>query len=375
MELQFATDERDQGAAGPSIQVRLRTGYGAFQLDVDLQFPHSGITALSGPSGSGKTSLLRSIAGLEKASGLVRVGSELWQDDGRGLFVPTHGRSLGFVFQESSLFSHLSVRRNVEYGRRRSPHPLTDQELQGILELLGIAHLQSRMPDRLSGGERQRVAIARALARRPGLLLMDEPMASLDEKRKAELFPYLERLHAEHLVPIVYVSHSISEVARLADHMVVLDAGHVIAAGPLGDTMARLDMAHLFGDEEGVVLNAHVEGVEEGLTRVAFSGGQLFLPHHGEVAGRSVRCRIHARDVSIALSRSVDTSILNILPATIEEMRSSDASMPGQVLLRLRVKNSGPVLLARISERSGRQLELRPGKQVFAQVKSVALLT
>lgn len=367
-------------AAGAPIQetiaVRLHRSMSDFTLDVNLSFPLRGISVFFGASGSGKTSVLRSIAGLTEARGTLRVGGEVWQDDDRRIFVPAHRRSLGYVFQESSLFSHLSVRGNLDYGRQRAANPLTDRELETALDLLGIDHLLHRTPDRLSGGERQRVAMARALATRPRVLLMDEPMASLDERRKAELFPYLERLHEEHLVPILYVSHSIQEVARLADHMIVLDGGSAIANGPVDEIMARLDMAHVFGEEEGVVLDARVDGNDDdGLTRLSVAGGHLLIVRRNEMSGQTVRCRIHARDVSIALARSQETSILNILAATIEALQSPDERSPGQVLVRLRLYESPTVILARVSERSVRQLRLSPGMHVFAQIKSVALLT
>ena len=207
------------------IDARLALPRRGFTLDVALALPQTGVTALFGPSGCGKTTVLRALAGLERAAGRVALGAEVWQDDAAGRFVPTHERAIGYVIQEAALFPHLDVRRNLAYGLKRIAPGERRIALDQVVELLGITHLLERRPDTLSGGERQRVAIARALATSPKLLLMDEPLAALDAKRKAEVLPYLDRLHAELGIPIVYVSHAIDEVARLADHLVLMDAG------------------------------------------------------------------------------------------------------------------------------------------------------
>ena len=236
---------------GKAIQARFQVIWPGFTLNVDLDLPGRGVTALFGHSGSGKTTLLRCLAGLERHStGSLHFKGEVWQDSTRSIFRPTHQRSLGYVFQEASLFPHLSVRKNLEYGRKRvnSGHKVS---LDHAVELLGIGHLLDRMPDRLSGGERQRVAIARALATSPELLLMDEPLAALDLKRKSEILPYLERLHDELDIPMFYVSHSPDEVARLADHVVLLAEGRVVAAGGLRETLARLDLPTAFTEDAG----------------------------------------------------------------------------------------------------------------------------
>jgi molybdate transport system ATP-binding protein len=222
-----------------AIHARFKLDYTGFTLDVDLDLPSHGVTALFGHSGSGKTTLLRAIAGLERVpGGYLAVNGEVWQDDEQGIFLPTHQRPLGYVFQEASLFAHLNVRRNLEYGLKRVPEQQRRVSLDKAIELLGIGHLQERMPNALSGGERQRVGIARALAVSPQLLLMDEPLAALDLKRKGEILPYLERLHDELDIPVLYVSHSPDEVARLADHLVLMENGQVLASGALTETLA-----------------------------------------------------------------------------------------------------------------------------------------
>lgn len=354
------------------LRVRLRMDRGAFCLDVDLDLPLRGISALFGHSGSGKTTVLRAIAGLERApGGVVALGDEVWQDDARGLFVPVHQRAIGYVFQEASLFPHLSVRANLEFGRKRVPVHERRFALEPVAALLGIAGLLERRPDGLSGGERQRVAIARALLASPRLLLMDEPLAALDLRRKLEILPYLERMHGELAIPIVYVSHAPDEVARLADHLVLLDDGKVVASGPLSETLARVDLPPSFADDAGVVLDTVLAGHEEdALSRLEFAGGALFVGRRREAVGTHLRCRIHARDVSLALDRPQGTSIVNRLPAVVTAVAATDT--PGHVLVQLRMGSSP--LLARITERSRRELDIAPGLQLWVQIKGVALL-
>jgi molybdate transport system ATP-binding protein len=267
-----------------SVHARFRLVHAGFTLDVDLQLPGRGVSALFGASGSGKTTCLRAIAGLAHApGGHLSVNGEVWQDDGRNLFVPTHKRPLGYVFQEASLFPHLSVRANLEYGMRRVPARDRKVSLDHAVELLGISRLLERMPAGLSGGERQRVAIARALATSPRILLMDEPLAALDLARKQEILPYLERLHGELEIPLIYVSHAADEVARLADHLVVLEQGRAVASGPLGETLARLDLPIRLGEDAGVVLEGKIAEVDAGwhLARVDFAGGSLWVRDSG----------------------------------------------------------------------------------------------
>lgn len=359
------------------IQARFKLAWPGFTLDVDLNLPTRGVTALFGHSGSGKTTLLRCIAGLERAPlGHLTVNGEVWQDDepkGKrcGYWLPTHQRPLGYVFQEASLFPHLTVMGNLRYGLKRSTGAAR-VSLDQAIELLGIGHLLERKPDQLSGGERQRVGMARALALSPSLLLMDEPLAALDLKRKQEILPYLERLHAELDIPVLYVSHSPDEVARLADHIVVMDAGRAIAAGPLKDTLARLDLPIHLGEDAGVVLDAVVveRDAQWHLARVEFPGGSLWVRDGGHALGQAVRVRILARDVSIALEKVTGTSIQNCLSATVEQLAGDHH--PALSLVRLNL--GGSPLTARLTQRSAVGLGLAPGLPVWAQIKAVALI-
>ncbi len=354
------------------ICAHFRLERGDFRLDIDLELPARGIAVLFGPSGSGKTTCLRAMAGLERApDGFFSIAGEVWQDEASGVFVPTHRRALGYVFQEASLFPHLSVERNMEFGQRRATNAAPHGELDTVADLLGIRALLKRRPDSLSGGERQRVAIARALLAAPRLLLMDEPLAALDLKRKREILPYLERLHDELAIPVIYVSHAPDEVARLADHLVLLEEGRVVASGPLCDTLARTDLPPAFADDAGVVIETTLSGnVADNLSQLEFADGTLHVGRRPEVPGSRLRCRIHARDVSVALERPRASSIVNILPATVSAVAATDT--PGHVLVQMRV--GGTPLLARITERSQRELEIAPGRTVWAQIKGVALL-
>jgi molybdate transport system ATP-binding protein len=347
------------------IEARLQLQRRDFTLDVDLQLPGQGVTALFGPSGCGKTTLLRLLAGLERAQGRVTVGGEVWQDGAH--FVPPHRRPLGYVIQEAALFPHLDVQANLAYGARRSPTPLA---LAPVIELLGIGPLMARRATTLSGGERQRVAIARALATGPRLLLMDEPLAALDAARKAEILPYLERLQRELSLPIVYVTHAMDEVTRLADHLVLLDAGRVLAAGPLTELLARTDLPLPHADDAGAVIAAEVVELDSayGLARVRFDGGSLWVGGTASPIGQRVRARVLARDVSVTRQLPQETSILNVLPAVLESLQADRST----TLLQLRVGQTR--LLARITRRSCEALALQPGDDLFAQVKGVALM-
>ncbi len=355
------------------LHARLDVRHPGFNLDVEFELPGNGVSALFGPSGSGKTTCLRALAGLERArTGHVRVNGETWQDEARGVFLPTHRRGVAYVFQEASLLPHLSVRGNLEYGRARSADRTDRGAFDKIAALFGIEPLFDRRPAGLSGGERQRVAMARALLMSPRLLLLDEPLAAVDQARKGEVLPYLERMRDELQVPAIYVSHSADEVARLADHIVLLDHGRVVASGPLRATLSRLDLPLEFLRDASVVVDATVVGDDaaDRLTRLEFAGGSLHVPSRGHPIGQRVRCRIDARDVSLTLERQADTSILNLLPATVVE--AADAGHPATLLVRLDA--SGSPLLASITRRSWRALALEPGKSVWAQVKAVALI-
>lgn len=369
------------GVAG-GLQVRLSVPYPAFELNIDLDLPGNQVTALFGPSGSGKTTCLRAVAGLERmrsqrddqggrGNTLIKVNGDVWQDDANGVFVPPHLRALGYVFQEASLFAHLSVAQNLKFGQSRVPQDQRRVSLDQAVELLGIGHLLTRKPQTLSGGERQRVAIARALATSPRLLLMDEPLAALDAKRKAEVLPYLETLHRELAIPILYVSHAVDEVARLADHLVLLEAGRAVASGPTATLMTRLDLSMAQGDAAGAVIHATVVGHDPDyhLTQARFAGGEFSIPQQALEIGHALRIRVQARDVSLTLEKQAGTSIQNIMPVTITALALEGS---GQVMVRLDA--AGTPLLARLTARSVDMLKLEAGKRVFAQIKGVAIL-
>lgn len=353
------------------LQCRFQLERPAFSLDVNLALPGQGITAVFGHSGSGKTTLLRCVAGLEQPTrGFARINGHVWQDHNH--FLPTHKRGLGYVFQESSLFPHLRVKDNLFYASKRAVASRKIADFDHAVRLLGIETLLNRYPAQLSGGERQRVAIARALLTQPTLLLMDEPLASLDQRRKAEIFPYLETLKRELTLPILYVTHSPDEVARLADTLVVMDRGRIAACGPLGETLSRLDFPLNLGEETGVVLEARVieRDSQWNLMRVAFDGGSLWLRDTGLPMETSVRVRILARDISLALEHHSDTSIINALRVNVMEI--SDDKHPGLALVRLQAGNT--IVLARLTRRSVHHLNLAPEKALWAQIKSVALV-
>ncbi len=360
-----------------SIRARFALDRPGFRLDADLDLPGRGVTALFGPSGSGKTTLLRCIAGLERGAGRLEVNGAVWQDADR--FLPTHRRPIGFVFQEASLFRHLTVRGNLDYALRRAPatarkddpgHDL--RQFDPVVESLGLGALLERRPEGLSGGERQRVAVARALLSGPRLLLMDEPLASLDLVRKNEILPYLERLRDELDIPMLYVSHSADEVARLADHLVVMANGRTTAQGPLAATLARVDLPIRLGEDAGAVFEGVVaeRDPEWHLARVDFDGGHLWVRDGGAPLGRRVRLRILARDVSISASHHDDVSTMNLLPAVVTAHAGEDH--PALALVQLRV--GAATLLARVTRQSMQRLDLVPGRQVWVQIKAVALV-
>lgn len=364
------------------IEAQLRLARADFVLEVALELPSDGFTALFGPSGCGKTSALRALAGLERAQGRVVVDGDIWQDDARGIFVPTHRRPIGYVIQEAALFPHLDVRRNLAYGRRRSTGDGQRVDLDALVDLLGIGALQDRRVTTLSGGERQRVAIARALATGPRVLLMDEPLAALDAPRKAEILPYLVRLHRQLRLPVVYVTHAMDEVARLASHLVLMRAGRVLAVGPLAELSARTDLPLVHQDDAGVVLEGRVveHDPDYGLMHIGFEGGALWVGVTEAGLGERVRARVLARDVSVTRESPTQTSLLNVLPAVLE----SQTDHGDTVLLRLRLRvdgeggqradADGQPLLARITRRSRDRLALQAGDRLYAQVKAAALM-
>jgi len=336
---------------------------GAFAADAP-------IVALFGRSGSGKTSILQAIAGiLRPTRGRIAVAGRTLFDSGKGIDVAPEHRRVGFVFQDALLFPHLTVRANLAYGERLTPANERYIERARVVELLDLAKLLERRPASLSGGERQRVAIGRALLASPRLLLMDEPLASLDSPRKAEILAYIELLRDEIRLPIVYVSHALEEVTRLADHVVVIADGKVADAGPVADTLGADGMAgHRF--EAGAILEAHVVSIDEryGLTTLAFDGGELAVPNLDALVGEPVRARIRARDVSVSLDRPRAISVQNILDATVVGVGEEYGAI---VDVTLRVGSA--VLVARITRKAADQLGLGEGQHVHALVKAVAI--
>jgi molybdate transport system ATP-binding protein len=356
--------------------IRLHLSRNGFTLDVDLALPGRGITVLFGASGSGKTTVLRCVAGLEQAAHTrVCMSGTVWQDDALGVVLPAWRRPVGYVFQEASLLAHLDVCGNLTYAQKRAAKTSGKQQallaMETAIGLLGLEPLLARPTDNLSGGERQRVAIARALATQPELLLLDEPLAALDPARRQDVLPWLERLRDELHIPMLYVTHSVDEVVRLADTLVVLAQGRVKAIGPAAQVLAQVEVPLNLGDEVATLLHASVAQVEAHwhLARLAFAGGSLWLVDTGLAVGASVRVRVWARDVSLATQEPLQTSIQNVLPCTV--LAVADDSHPAQVLVQL---GCGPDrLMARVTRRSVHQLGLVIGMPVWAQVKALAL--
>jgi molybdate transport system ATP-binding protein len=352
------------------IQIKYALRRENFALDVDLDLPLRGIAGLFGASGAGKTSLLRCIAGLERpATGKLVVAGDVWQDNSSNTWRAVHQRDIGYVFQEPRLFAHLDVHGNIEYGlRRREQNGAPD--IDHIIGLLGLERLLTRRIDELSGGEAQRVAIARALLCAPRIVLMDEPLASLDQKRKDDILPFLDRLRAEAEVPIIYVSHNIDEVCRLCDYLVVLDDGRVVADGALQSVLVRMDVPLLSGEQAGSVIQGTAKSYDENddLTCLHFSGGDLWVPGKANVDGATLRLRIRANDVSLCRTKPEQSTILNIVPATVEAIQPDQGP---SMLVRLVL--GADRIVARVTRRSIRELDLQEGEEVFAQIKSVAV--
>lgn len=352
------------------IQIGLQRS--AFALELDLKLPRNGITVLFGPSGSGKTTVLRCVAGLEPAHGRITLGTQVWQDSAQRVFKPTWQREIGYVFQEASLFEHLDVRQNLHYGWRRARRGASTGAWDATLHLLGIEHLLDRSVGSLSGGERQRVAIARTLATQPQLLLLDEPLASIDVARRAEVLPWLERLHAELKIPMLYVTHSVDELARLADQVVVLDQGQVKGCMPVEQAFVSPELAQALGEEAGMVALGRItdRDPQDHLAQVLFEGGTLWVKDAGLSVGQTVRLRILARDVSLATTPAADSTILNRLPGVIESIGTDNH--PSQCIVRVRCERA--LVLARVTRKSLRLRGLQAGSAVWCQVKSAALI-
>ena len=353
------------------LEFDVRCRVGAFELDAAFA-TGAGVTALFGRSGAGKSTVLNLIAGLAcPQSGRISVEKRTLYDSAAGIALPPHARRVGYVFQEGRLLPHLTVRHNLTYGRFFANGRKAVLGLEQAIELLGIGHLLERRPGALSGGEKQRVAIGRALLANPEVLLLDEPLASLDAPRKAEILYYVERLRDEVRIPIVYVSHSLDEVVRLANSMVLMSEGRVLGSGDVREMMSRLELRPYLGRHEGgAVIEARVAGqdLESGLARLEFSGGALEIPDVEALPGEQVRIRVRARDVSIALSRPAGLSIRNVLAGTVVELAGDEGSS-----LDVRLDVHGTALLARITRKSASDLGLRPGLPVFALIKAVSI--
>lgn len=350
------------------LSVRLRHVFPGFRLDASFDAP-AGLTVLFGRSGSGKTTIVNAVAGLLRPQdGRIVIDGTVLSDSNRGLFLPPHRRGIGYVFQDSRLFPHLSVRQNLLYGHWFTARG-RQSELARIVDMLGIGHLLSRRPTALSGGERQRVSLGRAILSHPRLLLMDEPLAALDQTRKQDILPYLECLRDQAGLPILYVSHSPAEVARLATTVVLMDQGRVAAAGPVAALLSDPLVAPILGlAEAGAILSARVEAQEaDGLTRLWTTGGPLFMPCIAARIGTALRLRILARDVMIATAPPQGISALNVVPARVRDL----TDVAGGVMVRLDAGDQ--VILSQVTARSARALRLAPGKPVHAVLKAVSV--
>ena len=351
------------------IECKIKVQLESFMLDANFSIPDRGITVVFGPSGSGKTTLLRAIAGLEKSDkGFLKIGDSVWQKGED--FLATHKRQIGYVFQDAALFDHLDVKGNLNFVIKRAIG-LKEDFIESIHNLLEIKTLLNRKTTQLSGGERQRVAIARALLTNPKILLLDEPLSALDLKRKNEILPYLDSIHNDLEIPILYVTHSQDEMSRLADHLLLIEDGNIVGSGPVNDMLTRFDMPLSHGGDAVSIIEAEVlkRDSEFNLMHLDFLGGQFIVPDNGFPFQTKVRIRVEARDVSLTKSKQVDTSILNIFPAMVQEIVNEGEA---QVMVRLQIKDT--ILLACITRKSSYKLRLEKGSEVFVQVKSVAIL-
>ncbi len=353
------------------LRVSLTRHIDSFVLDVDLRLPGRGVTVLFGNSGCGKTSLLRGIAGLDHdVRGTLSLNGEIWMDSAQGQSLSASKRPIGYVFQDSALFPHLSVRENLVYGMKRARVSLEESGWSSIIDMLNLELLLDRSCLHLSGGEQQRVAIARAILTRPRLLLMDEPLASLDASHKREFLPYLERLHQELDIPVIYVTHSQEEVLRLADHVVLMAGGSVQASGALSEIMPRMIAQPDFGDEAGFILLGIVKQhfPDDGVSQIQFEGGSLWFPLLERPEGSDIRCHIFPADVSLSLERPEGVSLLNILSAQIVSITERKGAHG--VLVQIAVGAS--CLYSRITRKSLRELDLQIGQMVYAMLKATS---
>lgn len=345
-------------------------GTSDFSLDVEFEFPKSGVTALFGASGSGKTTVLRCLAGLEgHAKSIVNISNEIWSDD--QICLPAHKRSVGYVFQDAGLLPHLTVSKNLDYATKRSHQKCSERERSRIFSMLAIEHIMNKLPSQLSGGEKQRVSIARALLIKPKILLMDEPLASLDAKRKHEILPYLEKLHEHTEIPIIYVSHDLQEVAKLADYVVVIDEGRVIKADSVMATINDYRLSNIYHQELSSVIETEVEQIETQwkLSKVAIGQQHMWVVNNNDEVGKKLRLNIAAKDISVATSKPTDTSVLNILAGQLIEVSTTDSS--SKVILKVAVESRH--LFAEISLKSLDRLSLKEGDNIWLQIKTIAV--
>jgi molybdate transport system ATP-binding protein len=355
------------------LEAKFKITYPEFSLNVDLNLPAKGVTVVFGPSGSGKSTLLRCLSGLERApSGFLKLADQVWQDE--GIFIPIHQRKIGSVFQESRLFPHLNIQGNLLYGYQRTPLVERNLHLDEVVQVLGLGNLLKRYPEKLSGGERQRVAIGRALLTSPNLLLMDEPLASLDMQRKAEIIPFIKKIEDEFETPIIYVTHSMNEVLQLVDTMVILNSGKVVNWGPVEEVFSDVQLRDAVGDGQlGAVLETTVSEHDDefGLTRLDFMGQALSVPKQNIPMGKKLRVHIHSKDVSLATAAPVGTtSVLNILKAKVGKIGAVD---PNGYSVDIEL-DAGRPILATITRKSLSNLDLQIGQPIFAHIKAIKMV-
>ena len=355
------------------LQAKFKMDYPGFNLDVELNLPAKGVTVVFGPSGSGKTTLLRCLSGLERApSGFLKLADQVWQDE--KTFLPIQDRKIGMVFQDSRLFPHLSIRENLVYGYQRTLPADRKLQLDEVVQILDLEHLLQRRPEKLSGGEKQRVAIGRALLTSPKLLLMDEPLASLDMQLKAEIIPFVKRIEDEFQTPIIYVTHSMNEVLQLVDTMVIMKSGKVANSGPVEEVFSDVQLREAVGDEQlGAVLETSVAEHDEGfgLTRLDFMGQSLYVPRQDIPVGKSLRVHIHSKDVSLSTGLPQGaSSVLNILQARVKKVGAID---PEGYSVDIEL-DAGRPILATITRKSLANLDLKSGQTIYASIKAIKMV-
>jgi molybdate transport system ATP-binding protein len=354
-----------------AIHFRFKIERDDFTLNTTATIPGEGVTALFGHSGSGKTTLLRALAGLEpEVEGELVVGGQHWLNTAEGINLPTHQRAIGYVFQETALFPHLRAEQNLLFGWQRTTKAARQHSPQQVIESLGLEPLLRRYPHQLSGGEKQRVAIGRALLNSPQLLLMDEPMAALDRQRKQEIMPYLEQLHAEANIPILYVTHDLEELVRITDHLLLIEQGSITKSGPIEQLLADSSLPIAQDENAGALIKTRLTAQDEiyKLSELSFSGGTITVGHINRPVGSEIRIRIHAKDVSLALQPPLESSVLNVV-----KCRVTDITPQGESRVIVSMEAGGSPLLSRITRKSVDRLALQNGCEVYAQIKSVAL--